>query len=111
MEIHQSHVNGVCVVAMKGRVDASNAGDLEKKVLALVDCGERRLVFDFAELDYMSSAGLRVLLLAAKRLAGVNGKIALAALQKPVKEVLDMTGFSSIIQIFSTQKDAVAAVR
>jgi anti-anti-sigma factor len=100
----------VVVVGVRGRVDASNAATLEQRLLALIDAGERRLVLDAAQLDYMSSAGLRVLLVAAKRLAA-NGRLAIAALSDPIREVFDIAGFSSILTVYRTADEAVAALR
>jgi anti-anti-sigma factor len=83
---------------------------LEQRILALIDAGEKRLVIDCAQLQYISSAGLRVLLIAAKRLSD-SGKLALAALNNQIRDVFDIAGFSSIFQIYRTQDDAVAAVQ
>ena len=110
MDIAESRKNGAVVLGLNGRVDASNASVLEQRVLALLDAGETRLVIDCAQLQYISSAGLRVLLVAAKRLSN-SGKLALAALNNQIRDVFDIAGFSSIFQICRTQDDAVAAVQ
>ncbi len=110
MEISEGKKSGVVILSVKGRLDASNAATLEQQLLALIDAGEQRLVLDGAGLDYISSAGLRVLLVAAKRLRSGGGGIALAALRDPVKEVLDIAGFSSIFKLYRTADEAVAAV-
>ncbi len=109
MDIAEARKNGVVVLSLSGRLDASNAGVLEQKVLALIDAGERCFVIDCAALHYISSAGLRVLLVAAKRLSS-TGKIAVAALNDQIKEVFDIAGFSSIFQVYRTPGEAVAAV-
>lgn len=105
MELSEAKSNGIVVIGVKGRIDASNTGDLEHKLLDLIAAGERRLVLDLAELDYISSAGLRTLLVAAKRLG--NDKLALAALKDQIREVLDIAGFSSLFQIYPTRQAAV----
>lgn len=110
MQITEAKKDGVVVLGLDGRVDASNAGGLEQKILALIDAGETRLVIDCAQLQYMSSAGLRVLLVAAKRLSS-TGKLAIAALNTQIREVFDIAGFSSILDIYRTQDEAVDAVR
>lgn len=111
MEIVESNDNGVITLQVNGRMDASSSPALERRVLELVDGGERRLVLNLAQLDYISSAGLRVLLVAAKRLSAGGGKLAIAGLQPQVKEVFDVAGFSSILKIFGDAESAVAAVR
>lgn len=111
MEISEIRKNGVLVVDVGGRIDASNAGLLETRLVQLINGGNRHLVVDCARLDYVSSAGLRALLVAAKRLAGNRGKIVLAALKEPIKEVFDIAGFASILEIYRTPDDAVAALQ
>jgi anti-anti-sigma factor len=110
MEITETRKDGAVVLGVSGRVDASNASVLEQRILALIGAGEKRLVLDCAQLQYMSSAGLRVLLVAAKRLSD-GGKLGIAALNSQIREVFDIAGFSSILQIYPTQDDAVAAVQ
>jgi anti-anti-sigma factor len=110
METLETRENGVVILSVRGRVDAANAASFEQKVLGLIDAGERRLVLDLAGLDYVSSAGLRVLLVTAKRLAAVHGKLALASVREPVREVFEIAGLSAFLRVFSTREDAVAAV-
>ena len=110
MEIAELKSQGVMILGLKGRLDASNANTVEQKVLGLIDAGENRWVIDLGQLDYISSAGLRVLLMAAKRLRTGGGKIALASLQDHVKEVFDIAGFSAIFAIYANRDAAIAAV-
>ena len=91
MEIKKNQEGSKLTLAPIGRVDTITAPDLEA---AVVTDGIEELVFDLAGVDYVSSAGLRVLLSAQKKMAGRSMKIANA---KPaVKEVFDITGFSDI---------------
>ena len=110
MEMVESTDRDVSIVCVRGRVDASTAPAFEAKLLALIDAGAQRLVIDCAELDYISSAGLRVLLVAAKRLKPVHGHLALAAIQDQIKEVLDIAGFTSLLPIYTTRKAAAHAL-
>ena len=91
MQINKNQEGGKLVLAPIGRVDTITSPELEA---AVVTDGIDELVFDLSEVDYISSAGLRVLLAAQKRMAGKSMKIANA---KPaVKEVFEITGFSDI---------------
>ena len=91
MQINKNQDGNKLTLAPVGRVDTITAPDLEA---AVATDGIDELVFDLAQVDYISSAGLRVLLSAQKRMAGKSMKIANA---KPaVKEVFDITGFSDI---------------
>ena len=110
METTESKRNGVVILGVQGRLDASNAGGLEEKILGLIAADEKRFVVDCAQLDYISSAGLRVLLVAAKRLTPVGGKISLSSLKEHIKEVFDIAGFSSIFSIYPTLDEALAGV-
>ncbi|MFN8625451.1 MAG: STAS domain-containing protein [Candidatus Binatia bacterium] len=110
MEIAESKRHGVVVLGVAGRIDAANAGLFEEKLLGLIAAGEGRFVVDCDRLDYISSAGLRILLVAAKRLAPSGGQIALSAPQALIKEILDIAGFSSIFRIYRTHEDAVVAL-
>ena len=110
MDITEDKRNDIVVVSVQGRVDASNAGVLEQKLLGLIAGGEKRLVLDAERLDYISSAGLRLLLVARKRLP-TGGSLALCALQPQIREIFDIAGLSSIFLIHDTQDEAIAAVQ
>ena len=69
--------------------------------------GGRKLLIDFTALDYISSAGLRVLLATAKRLSGAKGALRLFGLNETVREVFDISGFSTIFAVFATEADAL----
>lgn len=102
MEIIYSQDQGITTFSVAGRLDALTVQELEKKVEQWLSQGESALVIDFEKLEYISSAGLRVLLATAKKMKARNGKMCLAKLQSNVKEVFDISGFSSIIPIFDT---------
>jgi anti-anti-sigma factor len=107
MDITEVKRGDVTLLGIKGRLDASTANTLEEKLLASMDAGERRLALDCSQLDYISSAGLRVLLVAVKRLSSSNGKIVLYALKDQIKEVFDITGFSPLFPSLTTQEEAL----
>ena len=109
MDITESRDGQVVVVEVGGRVDAATAGAFEEKMLGLIAAGTNRLVVDGAKMSYISSAGLRVFLMAAKRLAPPAGHFAVGALQPQVREVFDIAGFSSVLSIHDTRAAAVAA--
>jgi anti-sigma B factor antagonist len=108
MEMTETKRGGATVVSVNGRIDATNAGSLEQRLLGLINGGEHRLVVDCAQLDYVSSAGLRALLVALKRLNAVGGKMALGGLKDEIREVFDIAGFSSIFSVHPTADDALA---
>src|SRR5690606_7568479 len=69
------------IVALQGQINSANAATLESEVLTLVDGGARNLVLDFSTLDYISSAGLRMVLVVAKRLKAEGGQLVLCGMQ------------------------------
>ena len=72
----------------------------------MISAGTQRLIVDLSHLDYVSSAGLRVFVLAAKQLRSTDGKIVLCSMKDHVREVFDLTGFSSIISIYASRDEA-----
>lgn len=96
------------IVPLLGQINSANAGALEAQLLTLVDGGVRQLVLDFAALDYISSAGLRLVLVLAKRLKQERGRLVLCAMQPHVHEVFDISGFLAILDVQATRKEALA---
>ena len=109
MEIQLQESGQACIVSVSGKLDALSAGDYEKAVSQLIADGKTRLVVDFAQLSYISSAGLRVLLSTAKQLKPKGGEALFANLQDGVRDVFEMTGFSSILGIHPSVKAALEA--
>lgn len=110
MNIDKTKEGDALVLALDGRLDTNTCGELEKSVFADLDAGAKAIVVDFAKLAYISSAGLRVLLMTAKRMRGSGGKLALCALGPNIQEVFKMGGFDKILKIVPTRGEAVTAV-
>ncbi|MHA3904726.1 STAS domain-containing protein [Castellaniella sp. WN] len=98
------------IVQPEGQVNSANAAAFEADLLALVDKGEQRIVLDLARLNYISSAGLRVVLLLAKKLKQSDGALALCDIQPYVREVFEISGFLAILNVYATRAEAVAAL-
>jgi anti-anti-sigma factor len=108
MEIIKSgKENNALVVKVSGRMDAVTAPEFEKAFSTWIDEHEKHFVVDLSTLEYISSAGLRSILVIAKKLKAVNGKIALAAMEESVNEVFEISGFNSIIPIHDTVQAAL----
>ncbi len=110
MEITENRMAGVLILGLSGKLDATTAKTFEDKILAEIEAGDRRLMLDLSQLDYVSSAGLRVFLVAAKRLRSRDGKIALCSLRDHVQQVFDLSGFSSILSIYASREDGIKAL-
>src|SRR5262245_7911997 len=111
MEITERKTVDIVTLGLSGKLDATSAKTFEEKILTRIESGDRRIVIDLAQLDYVSSAGLRVFILASKRLSSANGKMVLCALKDPVKEVFDIAGFLSIFSIYGSHDDAIKGLQ
>lgn len=107
MEIEIDKGEKAVVLSLEGRMDAVTAPELEKKVGSLIDEGANCFVLNLSDLVYMSSAGLRVILVLAKKLKPGNGKLLISNLTDVVKEVFDISGFATILQIYETEEEAL----
>ncbi len=106
LTINENKQDKVVVLEIQGRLDAGSSPSLESKIVSLIDGGGKNFILDFSGLEYISSAGLRVLLVAAKKTKSVEGKLALAVLTEPVKEVFDIAGFTGIFAIYPSVDEA-----
>jgi anti-anti-sigma factor len=109
MQISVSHQDGVAIVALAGSLDALTADALTDAMREQVRAGQTRFVAALAELEYTSSAGLRVLLETVKEARRRGGDLRLAAVQGRVQRVLDLSGFTSILKCFPDVPGAVAS--
>jgi stage II sporulation protein AA (anti-sigma F factor antagonist) len=100
----------ILVVSVSGRMDAVSAPEYEKKFEELISNGENDFVIDFGKLEYISSAGLRVLLSTTRRIKDNKGSIHLANIIGNVKEVFDMSGFGSIFPVHDSVDDALKMI-
>ena len=107
MEITQKEENGIVSIVIKGRLDADSSPEAEKVVKKALGEQTDRILFDLGELEYLSSAGLRVLLSAAKEMKRREGKIVLCALNEFVKEIFEVSGFQSLIPITDTVESGI----
>jgi anti-sigma B factor antagonist len=99
MEITQTAIKGVTVLALAGRLDGVTSHALEQKVGEILAGGAERLVFECSHVDYASSAGLRVFLSTAKKLQKLGGRCAFAALTPELREIFRVSGFLDVLEI------------
>jgi anti-anti-sigma factor len=111
MEIKQERDGDVVIVRLSGRLDSGAAASAEERLGAALAGEPPRMAIDMSDLDYISSAGLRVLLVLAKKVQQQKGKVALGGLVANVREVFAVSGFDSIFAIEPDTDAAIAAVR
>jgi len=107
MEIIQKEENGIVSISIIGRLDADSSPEAEKVVKDALEGQTTRVLFNLASLEYLSSAGLRVLLGAAKEMRRKDGKIVLCALNEFVKEIFEVSGFQSLIPIADSVESGI----
>ena len=107
MEVNEKRQDGIVVLALKGRLDSNTSGDFEKQLLGMVQGGETRFVLDFSELDYISSAGLRVLLKAVKELKRTDGRLCVCAVKDYIREIFSLSGFLTFLPTHSTLEESL----
>ncbi len=95
------------VLTLSGRIDASCAKDLETECLEWIEKGEKQMVMDLSQVNFISSAGLRVILLVAKRLEPNGGRVKLAGLNATLMDVFEISGFSKLFVIVPSVQDAL----
>jgi anti-sigma B factor antagonist len=110
MDITETKHDEYSIFKLNGRLDSNTATGFEQKLFESIENGTQRLILDFQDLDYISSAGLRVILKATKNLKTSEGKLVLCAMQDYVKEVFEISGFDSFLPIEATLDDAVKSV-
>ncbi len=110
MDLIAERHDDVLSISVKGRLDWSNSDAFKAAVKDTVEETDRAVIMDFAELDFIGSAGLRVVLLAAKSLFERDAKLLLCSLSDPVRDVFRVTGFERLLPIHETLVDARASL-
>ena len=100
MNVLVTSLNDYTIVTIEGRVDTTNANEFEKSIMDVIEGGSTKIILDCSGLNYISSSGLRVFLIALKKMKASNGIYRLCNLQPVIKGIFDIAGFSSIFSIF-----------
>lgn len=107
LQITLEEIDQKIVLHLDGRIDAATSSILEKKIQTLLDENKVRLLLDFTDVDYLSSAGMRVLLASLKKIKAKHGVFALFSLSDDVNEIIRLAGFDKILHIFPNEKEAL----
>ncbi|MGM0593495.1 MAG: STAS domain-containing protein [Pseudomonadota bacterium] len=100
--------NGICKVSLAGRLDSMTAPEVEGQLLPLADKPGADLLLDLSALEYISSAGLRVVLMAAKRLRAGKGRFRLCGMSDHVRQVFEISGFLGILTVCDDCEQAIS---
>ena len=110
MKIDATKEGNAVVLSLTGRLDAVASSEFETSLSDWISKGDNNFLLNFTGLEYISSAGLRSILAASKKLKDRNGKIFLAGLHGPVEEVFKVSGFMSIFKVFATAEAALKEI-
>ncbi len=110
MEMKSTKEGEVLVFEPEGRIDGTNARDVESAFLDKVRGGETAILIDFSEVEFISSAGLRVLLMVAKEVKARSGRIELCSMRDYLKEVFEVSGFNAIFQIHAARSEGIESL-
>ena len=109
MEIETESFKRADLVIVSGRIDSSNASELEAAFKALADDGRYRLVVDLSGIDYMSSAGLRALVAALRVLKKPHGDVRISNPSERMEEVLNLAGLNTVFPVYEDSTSAVGS--
>ena len=110
LSVKENRTGQALVLLPEGRLDSANAGEFQALVTGYIDAGENSVIVDFSNLDYISSAGIRVMQLASETLEQSGGQFALCAMSENISRVFQISGFDRIIAVADTLADALARV-
>ena len=111
MDITTNVLDNTTVIKVSGNLDGNTVNTAQQLIMPMLSSNDLGLVLDLKDCAYISSAGLRLLLMAAKQLAAQNGSLVLSGLSAEVMDVMEMTGFNNFYKTFDTVAAAVSAVQ
>ena len=109
MKIETRESQGIQIVAFEGNLDTNTSPEAESKINELIDAGKQKLLVNFEQLNFISSAGLRVLLATVKKLNASGGDLRICSLNATVQEVFDISGFVTILNVKRTEEEALSS--
>ena len=110
VNVTTERIDDVMSADVEGRIDGSNVVQFEEAVRTAIEDSDRAVIMNFEKLVYISSAGLRAILLTAKSLQNRDAKLLLCSLSDRIREVFEISGFDKILPIHATKADALASL-
>lgn len=105
METQVEEKGDIVVVRIEGRLDAASSPQLEKKINSIIDSGYFKVILNFAGVEYLSSAGMRLMLSISKKLKHLEGKVVACSLNDEVMEVIKMAGFHQVLELYPSEEE------
>lgn len=110
MTITEKEVNGISVIQIEGKLDINTFDILESKLNSLIERGIKKLLVDCTGLTFISSTGLRILIMAQKKLSAVGGVIGLFGLNETTRKIFDITVYDKLFPIFNDETSAIKEI-
>ncbi len=107
VDIQEERKDDITVLRMKGRLDAVSSPGAEKRVFEYINDGQSNILMNFEGVDYLSSAGMRMLLSTTKKLKTISGKLVICSVNINVLDVLKMSGFDHVLDLASGEEDGL----
>lgn len=111
MDLREEQTGAGTVLRVKGRLDSTTSSQLGERLTAILETAHARVLLDLSELEYISSAGFRVLLIAAKRADLHDCRFGICGVQGKVRQLFDLGGFLDLFTISSTRDEGIAALK
>ena len=110
LQVNTNEVNDVVIVKLLGNLDTNTAPDAETEINKWLGNGTLKMIINLEQTNYVSSAGLRIFLATAKKITASGGVVKLCMANDVVQEILDISGFSTILDVKKTEDDAISAM-
>lgn len=107
MEISIQDSGEIKVLYFEGSLDTNTAPDAQKRMDEVIEQGNHKILIQLEKLDYVSSAGLRILLVVAKKLKKSEGELRICQINDDVREVFEISGFDTILSVFDNESEAL----
>ena len=107
VEIKEEKKGDVLILHLHGRLDAVSSPTAERKIFDYINNGQHQLLLDFSGIDYLSSAGMRMLLSTTKKLKALSGKLVVSSVTQNVLDVLKMSGFDHVLELAPSEEEAL----
>jgi anti-anti-sigma factor len=111
VEVGERRDGDILILLPVGRIDNDTSAAFQTRLLASLTSAAAAVLIDFSRVDYISSAGLRALMMGSRQAKAVKGRLAVAALGPVVKEIFEISRFSLVVQVYETPAEALAALR
>ena len=108
MNINMQDNGAVKVVRFEGKLDTNTTPEADTALNLAIEQGASKILIDFKDLDFVSSAGLRILLATAKKLGAQGGALRVCSLNETVRDIFDISGFSTLLRVFDDEQEALA---